>query len=65
MDTTKHRLLHKIEPLLKNNIVPVVTGFIGADQNGNTTTIGRGGSDYTATIIAAALVHTKFGFGVM
>jgi aspartate kinase len=55
MDTTKHRLLHKIEPLLKNDIVPVVTGFIGADQNGNTTTIGRGGSDYTATIIAASL----------
>ena len=55
MDTTQHRLLHKIEPLLKNDIVPVVTGFIGADQNGNTTTIGRGGSDYTATIIAASL----------
>jgi aspartate kinase len=55
MDTTKLRLIHKIEPLLKRNIVPVITGFIGADQNGNTTTIGRGGSDYTATIISAGI----------
>src|ERR671927_1909158 len=55
MDTTKLRLIHKIEPLLKKNIVPVITGFIGADQNGNTTTIGRGGSDYTATIISAGI----------
>jgi aspartate kinase len=55
MDTTKHRVVHKIEPLLKSNIIPLVTGFIGADQNGNTTTIGRGGSDYTATIIALSI----------
>lgn len=33
----------------------VVTGFIGATQHGVTTTIGRGGSDYTATILGAAL----------
>jgi aspartate kinase len=55
MDTTKLRLIHNIEPLLKRNIVPIITGFIGADQNGNTTTIGRGGSDYTATIISAGI----------
>src|ERR671932_247093 len=55
MDTTKLRVVHKIEPLLKSNIIPLVTGFIGADQNGNTTTIGRGGSDYTATIIASSI----------
>ena len=56
MDTTKLRVSHKIEPLLsQQDIVPVVTGFIGADQHGNTTTIGRGGSDYTATIIAASI----------
>ena len=45
----------KIEPLLKDNVIPVITGFIGADQNGNITTIGRGGSDYTASIIAASI----------
>jgi aspartate kinase len=55
MDTTKHRVLHKIEPLLKDNIIPIITGFIGTDQNGNITTIGRGGSDYTASIIAASI----------
>ena len=55
MDTTKLRVHHKIEPLLKEKIIPVVTGFIGFDQNGNTTTIGRGGSDYSATIIAASI----------
>ncbi len=55
MDTTKLRIVHKIEPLLKSNIIPLVTGFIGADQNGNTTTIGRGGSDYTATILASSI----------
>src|SRR5918912_1246285 len=55
MDTTKLRVVHKIQPLLKSNIIPLVTGFIGADQNGNTTTIGRGGSDYTATIIASSI----------
>jgi aspartate kinase len=55
IDTTRLRVVHKIEPLLKLNIIPLVTGFIGADQNGNTTTIGRGGSDYTATIIASSI----------
>ncbi|MGZ8924670.1 MAG: aspartate kinase [Nitrososphaeraceae archaeon] len=55
MDTTKLRVHHKIEPLIKQRIIPVVTGFIGCDQNGNTTTIGRGGSDYSATIIAASI----------
>src|SRR5919198_5469268 len=55
MDTTKLRVSHKLGPMLKQDSVPVVTGFIGADQYGNITTIGRGGSDYTATIIAASI----------
>src|SRR5437588_200111 len=55
IDTTRLRVSHKLEPLLKEGIVPVVTGFIGADQNGNVTTVGRGGSDYSATIIASAI----------
>lgn len=53
MDTTKLKVSHKLAPLLEKKIIPVITGFIGADQYGNITTIGRGGSDYTATIIAA------------
>ena len=37
------------------SLVCVIPGFIAADKNSNTTTLGRGGSDYTAAIIAAAL----------
>lgn len=53
MDTTKLKVFHKLKPLLVKKTIPVITGFIGADQYGNITTIGRGGSDYSATIIAA------------
>lgn len=42
-------------PLLKDHIVPIVTGFIGKDTHGDTTLLGRGGSDYTASILAVAL----------
>jgi len=55
MNVTKHQVREKIEPLLGKGIVPVVTGYIAATQDGVTTTLGRGGSDYTATILGAAL----------
>lgn len=38
-----------------SNSVPIVTGFIAKDRKGNITTLGRGGSDLTATIIGAAM----------
>ena len=41
--------------LIEEQVVPVIGGFIGATQNGTTTTLGRGGSDYTAAILGAAL----------
>jgi aspartate kinase len=41
-------------PLVDKGVLPVITGFIAKDQNGNITTLGRGGSDLSATIIAAA-----------
>jgi len=44
----------RIEPVLKNGI-PVVTGFIGESEAGIITTLGRGGSDFSASIIGAAL----------
>ena len=44
----------KINPLIKAGVLPVVTGFIAKDENGDITTLGRGGSDLTATMIAAA-----------
>ncbi len=40
---------------LPRNCIPVITGFIGKDRRGEITTIGRGGSDYTASIIGAAI----------
>ncbi|MDR3161111.1 MAG: aspartate kinase [Spirochaetaceae bacterium] len=41
-------------PLTEAGVVPVVTGFIARDSAGNITTLGRGGSDLSATVIAAA-----------
>jgi aspartate kinase len=42
-------------PLVLKGIVPVVTGFIGSTEDGLTTTLGRSGSDYTGSIVGAAL----------
>ena len=39
----------------EQGVIPVVTGFIGATQDGVLTTLGRGGSDYSATILGAAM----------
>jgi aspartate kinase len=55
MNYTTHLIRERIGPLLEKGVVPVVTGFIAADQNGVVTTVGRGGSDYTATILGVAL----------
>jgi aspartate kinase len=52
---TNQRLRRALRPLLTRRRVPVVTGFIGATREGVTTTLGRSGSDYTASIIGAAL----------
>ena len=51
LEEAKKRLL----PLLERGVVPVVTGFIGKNTEGFTTTLGRGGSDYTATLLGAAI----------
>jgi aspartate kinase len=55
MNVTTHQVKGRLEPLLEKNIVPVVTGYIAATQDGVVTTLGRGGSDYTATILSVAL----------
>ena len=55
MNVTTHQVTGRLEPLLEKNVVPVVTGYIAATQDGVVTTLGRGGSDYTATILSAAL----------
>jgi len=50
----EREIRERIAPLLENKI-PVVTGFIGETKKKTITTLGRGGSDYTATIIGAAI----------
>ncbi|MDX2029640.1 MAG: aspartate kinase [Blastocatellia bacterium] len=55
MEKTREKTLGRLRPLLARNIIPVVTGFIGATEDGLVTTLGRGGSDYTASIIGAAM----------
>jgi aspartate kinase len=42
-------------PLVESGVVPVLGGFIAANREGKTTTLGRGGSDYTAALVGAAL----------
>jgi len=55
MEETAQHARAEIEPLLAAGLVPVLGGFIGATQAGATTTLGRGGSDYSAAIFGAAL----------
>ncbi len=55
MDTTRLHVSHTIDDLLQKKVMAVIGGFAGADQHGNITTFGRGGSDYTATIIASSI----------
>ena len=55
MDTTRIRLSKIVNEHLNKNTIPVVAGFAGVDQNDHTTTFGRGGSDYTATIVASCI----------
>ena len=55
MDQVRRRSAEKLLPLVDQNRTPVVTGFIGATVEGTLTTLGRGGSDYSATTLGAAL----------
>ncbi len=55
MDRTRERSQARLLPLLQAGKVPVVTGFFGASEEGVLTTLGRGGTDYSATILGAAL----------
>jgi aspartate kinase len=52
---TQEKVNGRLRPLLAQGIVPIVTGFIAANAEGITTTLGRGGSDYTGAILGEAL----------
>jgi aspartate kinase len=52
---TRAKLQEAIPPMLAGNLVPVLGGFIASSESGEVTTLGRGGSDYSAAIVGAAL----------
>ena len=52
---TRERIGITLLPMLERQIIPVVTGYIGATVEGKTTTLGRGGSDYTASILGVGI----------
>jgi aspartate kinase len=56
---TTAALAATVNPLLASRRIPVVGGFVGATPTGVTTTLGRGGSDYSAAIIGACLGATE------
>ncbi|MDI1242472.1 MAG: lysine-sensitive aspartokinase 3 [bacterium] len=55
IDETNEIVRLELEPSIRAGEVPVMGGFIAGNRAGETTTLGRGGSDYSAAIVAAAL----------
>jgi aspartate kinase len=52
---TEEKATVRLRPLFANNSIPIITGFIGATTKGITTTLGRGGSDFSAAILGQVL----------
>ncbi|MCL4846850.1 MAG: aspartate kinase [Acidobacteria bacterium] len=59
MEATGAKIDARLRPLLADGRVPVIGGFVGATAEGATTTLGRGGSDYSASIFGALLGATE------
>lgn len=55
MERTRARIAANLLPMLDRRIIPVITGFIGATRDGKPTTLGRGGSDYSASVISVSV----------
>jgi aspartate kinase len=55
MDQTRERAAQSLRPVLERGTTPIVTGFNGATVDKRPTTLGRGGSDFSASILAAVL----------
>ena len=55
MELTRVRCHEHLIPLLEDGVLPIVTGYNGATADGRPTTLGRGGSDFSASILAASL----------
>ena len=59
-EETKARIQRDLIPIIERGVVPVITGFVGNTPDGIYTTLGRGGSDYSAAIFAAYLNSDEF-----
>lgn len=55
MNVTTLQVKQTLLPMIDQGVIPVVCGFIGSTQDGIQTTLGRGGSDFTASIIGASI----------
>jgi aspartate kinase len=55
IEETRRRVMSHLLPMLDRGIIPVITGFIGATIDGKPTTLGRGGSDLSASIIGLSV----------
>ncbi len=59
MEPTREKARANLLPWIEGGVLPVITGFNGATTDGRPTTLGRGGSDFSASILAAALDATE------
>lgn len=59
LEATRRRVTERLGPMLEAGVIPIVTGFIGATAEGITSTLGRGGSDYSAAIVGDCLDATE------
>jgi len=59
LSDTEQRTRAELAPLLERRLVPVLGGYIAATPDGVTTTLGRGGSDYSAALVGAALAAAE------
>jgi aspartate kinase len=59
MEQTRENAAKVLRPLLDRRVLPVMTGFNGSTLDGRPTTLGRGGSDFSASIVAASLDATE------
>ena len=59
LPNTEQRTRAELAPLLDRRLVPVLGGYIGATLEGVTTTLGRGGSDYSAALVGAAVAAAE------
>ncbi len=55
MDPTREKARKRLLPMLERGVMPIITGFNGATADGRPTTLGRGGSDFSASIVASSL----------